>query len=203
MMRSRAGFTLVELLVSLAMLGVIMAAVTGLVVRTQREFTRQRELIHAQDNLRVADMFVRTVLRSALADPTNSSAIRTGLVLYPDPFTTGNWRSSIRVTSNFNKPDGVLTGDLEDVSIRVIGDTMKVRLRVGDPELPFLHPMRALHFTYYNENGDSITTQAGVVTNATGQTPVRRIRYVLTAPVRGAAVDSIRRESWVYLRNMR
>jgi prepilin-type N-terminal cleavage/methylation domain-containing protein len=201
--RSRAGFSLVELLVSLALLGVIMAAVTGLVVRTQRDFTRQRDVINAQENLRVADMFIRTVLRSGLADPTNSSTVRAGLVLNPDPFTTGDWRRSIRVTSNFNNPDGVLTGDLEDVSIRLNGDTLKVRLRAGGPELPFVHPVRSLHFTYYNENGDSITTQAGVVTNAAGQTPVRRIRYVLTAPARGAAGDSIRRETWVYLRNMR
>jgi prepilin-type N-terminal cleavage/methylation domain-containing protein len=201
--RSRAGFSLVELLVSLALLGVIMAAVTGMVVRTQRDFTRQRELINAQENLRVADMFIRTVLRSALADATNSSTVRSGLVLNPDPFSSGNWRSSIRVTSNFNKPDGVLTGDLEDVSIRVRSDTLMVRLRTGGPELPFLYPVRSLHFTYFNENGDSIATQAGVVTDVAGQTSVRRIRYALTAPVRGVAGDSIRRETWVYLRNMR
>jgi prepilin-type N-terminal cleavage/methylation domain-containing protein len=202
-MKPRQGFSLVELLIYMTLLSIILGAVMGVVVRTQRDYTRQREVVNAQENLRVADMFIRTVLRSALADPTNSSTVRASLVLHPDPFNTGSWRSSIRVTSDFNRPDGVLTGDLEDVSIRVHSDTLKVRLRAGGDELPFLHPMRSIHLTYFNQNGDSITTQAGVLTDASGQTPVRRIRYVLTAPVRGVAGDSIRRESWVYLRNMR
>jgi prepilin-type N-terminal cleavage/methylation domain-containing protein len=202
-MRPRSGFSLVELIVSLTLLSVVLSAVTAVTVRTQRDFTRQRDLIHAQENLRTADMLIRTVLRSALADPTNSSTVRAGLLLHPDPFNTGGWRSSIRVTSDFNKPDGVLTGELEDVSIRVLSDTLLVRLRSSGPELAYLHPVRSLHFTYFDQNGDSITTQAGVVTNATGQTAVRRVRYVVTAPARGAAGDSIRRETWVYLRNMR
>jgi prepilin-type N-terminal cleavage/methylation domain-containing protein len=203
MMRSRSGVSLVELLVSLALLGVILTAVTGVVVHTQRNFTWQRDMIAAQENLRVADTFMRTVLRSALANPTNSSTVRAALVLNPNPFATTSWRNSIRVTSDFNRPDGVLSGDLEDVSIRLQGDTLKVRLRAGGAELPFLHPVRSLHFTYYNENGDSITNVSGAVTNGSGQTPVRRIRYVITASAPGAAGDSIRRETWVYLRNMR
>jgi prepilin-type N-terminal cleavage/methylation domain-containing protein len=202
-MKPRHGFSLIEMLIYMTLLSIILSAVVGVIIRTQRDYTRQREVVNAQENLRIADMFIRTVLRSALADPTNSGTVRASLVLHPDPFGTGNWRSSIRVTSDFNRPDGVLTGDLEDVSIRVHSDTLKVRLRAGGDELPFLHPMRSMHLTYFNQNGDSITTQAGVLTNATGQTPVRRIRYVLTAPVRGAGGDSIRRESWVYLRNMR
>jgi prepilin-type N-terminal cleavage/methylation domain-containing protein len=194
-MKPPPGFSLLELIVSLSLLSIVMAAVMGLTVRTQRGYTQQREIVRAQDNVRVADVFIRTVLRSALANPT-SADIATSLVINPDPFGTGDWRSSIRVRGDFNPPDGLLTGDLEDVTLRIRGDTLMVRLRAGGAELPFLHPVRSLRFTYFGPNGDSITTSAGVA-NA------HRVRYVLTAPASGFPGDSVRRETWVYLRNRR
>ena len=61
-MRSRAGFSLVEVLLSLTVLGVVLTSVFSVMLQTQRDYTRQREGIRSQDNLRMADVLIRTVL---------------------------------------------------------------------------------------------------------------------------------------------
>jgi len=60
--RSRAGFSLVEVLLSLTVLGVVLTSVFSVMLQTQRDYTRQREGIRSQDNLRMADVLIRTVL---------------------------------------------------------------------------------------------------------------------------------------------
>jgi len=60
--RSRAGFSLVEVLLSLTVLGVVLTSVFSVMLQTQRDYTRQREGIRSQDNLRMADVLSRTVL---------------------------------------------------------------------------------------------------------------------------------------------
>lgn len=52
--RDQRGFTLIELLIVAALLGVVMAAVLGLVQTTQRHVHTAEEVVEVQQNLRVA-----------------------------------------------------------------------------------------------------------------------------------------------------
>ncbi len=59
------GFTLVELLIVSGLVGIVMAAVLGLVVTTQRHTRTSEEVVDVQQNLRVALDFMSRDLRHA------------------------------------------------------------------------------------------------------------------------------------------
>ncbi len=65
MLRARCGFTLVELLIVVALLGVVMTAVLSLVRTTQRHVYTSDEVVEVQQNLRVALDFMSRDLRLA------------------------------------------------------------------------------------------------------------------------------------------
>ena len=189
-MKARSGFSLIEAITSLTVLGVILSAVFAVMIQTQKDYTRQREDIRRQDNLRAADVFIRTVLRSALADPRGTRLT----LLDPDPRTTDRW-DNLRVKSDFNPPDGDFLDPLEDVQMHVVADSLMVRLQAGAAFAVYAHPVHSLNFEYYAMNGTQITTESDV-------TRARRIKYTLASP-NPAARDTVRRTTWVYLRNRR
>jgi prepilin-type N-terminal cleavage/methylation domain-containing protein len=186
----RRGFSLVEMLLSLAVLGVILTAVFSVLAQTQQDYTHQREHIRSQDNLRMADAIIRTVLRSALADPRPTKQT----LLDPDPGNTNRW-DNIRVKADFNPADGDFLDPLEDVQMRVVADSLMVRLQQGGAFTVYAYPVSALNFEYYRSNGTQITTETDVAY-------ARRIKYTVTSP-NPAARDTVRRTTWVYLRNRR
>jgi prepilin-type N-terminal cleavage/methylation domain-containing protein len=189
--RSRRGFSLVEAIISLTLLGVILTSVFGVIVQTQKDYTRQRENLRSQDNLRVADVFIRTVMRSALADPRGTGQT----LLDADPRNTNGW-DNIRVKSDFNPADGDFSDPLEDVQMYVQSDSLLVRLQAGAAFEVYAYPVRSLKFEYYRWNGAAITNEADI-----GY--ARRIRYKLVAPPNPVARDTMQRSTWVYLRNRR
>jgi prepilin-type N-terminal cleavage/methylation domain-containing protein len=188
---SRRGFSLVETLISITLLGVVLTSVFGVVVQSQKDYTRQRENLRGQDNLRVADVFIRTVLRSALADPRGTGQT----VLDSDPRNTNAW-DNIRVKSDFNPADGDFDDQLEDLQMHVSGDSLLVRLQAGTEFEVYAYPVRSLKFEYYHGNGTQITTEANV-------SLARRIKYTLVALPNPVSRDTLKRATWVYLRNRR
>ena len=189
-MRSRGGFSLVEVLLSLTVFGVVATSVFGLMVQTQKDYTRQRQNIRSQDNLRLADVLIRTVLRSALADPRATKQT----LLDSDPRNTNQW-DNIRVKADFNPADGDFLDPLEDVQLHVVADSLMVRLQAGGAFAVYAYPIGTLRFEYYRSNNTLITTEADVAY-------ARRIKYTVTAP-NLAAADTMQRTTWVYLRNRR
>jgi type II secretory pathway pseudopilin PulG len=181
---------MVEMLVSLTVLGVILTSVFSVMVQTQQDYTRQREHIRGQDNLRMADSFIRTVLRSALADPRATKQT----LLDPDPGNTNRW-DNIRVKADFNPADGDFLDPLEDVQMQVVADSLMVRVQAGGPFAVYAYPVKTLNFEYYRSNGTQITTETDVAY-------ARRIKYTVSSP-NPAARDTVRRTTWVYLRNRR
>jgi prepilin-type N-terminal cleavage/methylation domain-containing protein len=189
--KSRTGFSLVETLISLALLGVVVTSVFGLVVQSQQDYTRQRENMRGQDNLRVADVFIRTVLRSALADPRGTGET----LLDPDPRNTNAW-NNIRVKSDFNPADGDFDDQLEDLQLHVSGDSLLVRLQAGTAFEVYAYPVRSLKFQYYRANGTEITAEADA-------SLARLVKYTLLALPNPVSMDTLKRTTWVYLRNRR
>ena len=189
-MRSRCGFSLVEVLLSLAVLGVILTSVFSVTVQTQKDYTRQREDIRSQDNLRMTDAFIRTVLRSALADPH----LTRQTLLDPDPRNTNRW-DNVRVKADFNPADGDFLDPLEDVQLHVVADSLMVRLQAGGAFTVYTYPVRTLNFEYYRSNNSRITTEPDVAY-------ARRIKYTVSSP-NPATRNLVQRTTWVYLRNRR
>lgn len=187
--RGRGGFSLIELMISLTILSLVMGALMTAVVRVQRGYVDQRERVRAQESLRVAQMTLITILRSAGADPRNLGSAQ----LDPDPNANGIF-DDLRVVSNLNM-DADYLDPLEDVRVWVGNDTLWVRWQNGGTPQALAEPIRSLRFQYYGNDGYEFTDKTQVV----GAT---RAKFVLEAP-RDPRTGTLERiESWwVQLRN--
>jgi prepilin-type N-terminal cleavage/methylation domain-containing protein len=187
--QSRAGFTLIELMISLTMLAIVIGALTTSMVTMQRGYTRQRETARSEDALRNAELVLSSVLRYAGANPLNMTGGGAPRIdpLAP-PFDT------LRVVADFNPPDGFVTGLLEDVLLYAVNDTLYVRWQAGAAIAPAAWPVRSLSFQY-----DSSGTVWA--TNVDVQRAAKRVRVTLQAPKHSRTAQLATRTSWIYLRN--
>ena len=188
---SEQGFTIVELIVSMALLWVVLAGVVNSVLTTQRMYTVQSAIARGQESLRSAEFTVSTLLRSAGADPNGTGTT----LIDPDPLARGSF-DNLRVVSDFNPADGDTDDPLEDVAVWVdSADTLRIRWSAGGEGEAMAYPVTSLEFRYFANDGTELATAADVATGAT------QVLFTMVAPrdPRSQAVE--RRESWVYLRN--
>ena len=187
--RPRSGVTLIEMLVAMTLLTLVMATVTSLITRTQRDYTRQREAIRLQENVRTAELVVTRLFRTATVDPLN---LNLGSVVI-NPLAHGAL-DNVRVRSDFNPVDGDVNDPLEDALVYTAQDTLYVRWQAGAVPQPVAFPVRSIVFEYFTANDTPVTTQAQFVNAA-------KVRYTVTAPVKPGAATVKRRQSWVFFRN--
>jgi type IV pilus assembly protein PilW len=151
-----AGFTVVELLVAMALSGVVMASVYSSFSVQHKAYVAQEQIAAMQQNLRAALYLMEREVRMAGHDPAGASG--TGIV-------TAN-ASSIRVRSDITDnagtgaPDGD-TGDVgEDITYALFdadgdGDMDLGRTdAAGGGMQPFAENIDALNFVYLDENGN-------------------------------------------------
>jgi prepilin-type N-terminal cleavage/methylation domain-containing protein len=186
--QARAGFTLIELAISLTMLSIVLTAMIGTMLSMQRGYVRQREVARTEDALRHAELTITSILRSGAANPRNIAGPRIDPLALIPPFT------SLRVVSDYNPVDADVDDPLEDVQVWAATDTLFVRWQVGQPAAPVAFPVRSLLFAY-DSNGVALITSANVARAAT------RVRVTLTAPRHSKTNVLARRDTWVYLRN--
>ncbi len=183
------GFSLLELVVSVLLLGLILGSLFSAVISVQQSFTRQQATLRSQEALRAGEMIIANILRTARADPND-----TGLgLLDPDPLTVGDYRY-LRTRADFNPPDRDFNDPLEDVTVGVSNDTLYVRWQSGGGIQPLAYPVDSLLFEYFNDAGTALTTNAQV----SGATKVRLTLVAAEDPLSGSVE---RRVSWIYLRN--
>jgi prepilin-type N-terminal cleavage/methylation domain-containing protein len=188
--QGRAGFTLIELMISLTMLGIVLGALTTVMVSMQRGYTRQREIARSEDALRNAELIISSILRSARANPRNlGGAGRPRL----DPGAAPPF-NALRVVADFNPIDNLVTGLLEDVAVRTLNDTLYVRWQFGGADVAVAFPVRSLLFVY-DSSGTALTTNADVARAA------NRVRLTIQAPRHSQTAVLARRDTWIYLRN--
>jgi prepilin-type N-terminal cleavage/methylation domain-containing protein len=192
--QARAGFTLVEMMISLTLLAIVMGGLTTVMVSMQRGYTRQRETARSEDALRNAELTISSILRYAGANPLNmTGAAAPRIDPYAPPFDT------LRIVADFNPVDGAVTGLLEDVLVYAVNDTLYVRWQgpaAGVPAAPVAWPVRSLAFQF-DSSGTILATNVAVARAAT------RARVTLEAPKHSRTAQLARRISWVYLRNRR
>ena len=117
--RSRAGFTLTELLVSMTLLSVVMGSVVSVITTVQRDYARQRTRDGSMTAVRSAELLIGRVFRTAGADPNKVGVV--GISAQP------NGTGSVRVRADFNPADGDTNDDLEDVTIDLSGQDLRVK----------------------------------------------------------------------------
>lgn len=187
--RPTRGFTLVEMMISIALLSIIVGSLVSVVISGQRDYDRQRNVNRSQENLRAAESSIVTILRSAKADPYETGSA----LLDPDPLNHGTF-DNVRIVSDFNPADGDFADPMEDVLFYLKGDTLKVRWQVGAEALSLARPITHLEFDYYDTAGNAITDPANV-----GDATRAKVTVVADKGPRTDALDRL--ESWVYMRN--
>lgn len=185
----RAGFTLIELMISLTMLGIVLGGLTTVMVGMQRGYTRQRETARSEDALRNAELTISSILRYAGANPRNMSG---GGAPRINPFDPPF--DSLQVVADFNPADASVAGLLEDVLVFARNDTLYVRWQAGAAVAPVAWPVRTLLFQF-DSSGTILATTIDAVRAA------KRVRVTLEAPKHSRTTELARRESWIYLRN--
>ena len=190
-LEARRGSTMVEMIVSLSLGSVVLAVVFGSVIIMQRQHRTLRERQTGEDAMRVAELVLRMVVQGAGADPMASG--QAGL----DPVAlTGGKGSEIRVKSDFNPADADVGDLLEDVSIKVLADSLMVRWNATGSWQTLVYPVRSITFEYFDETLAPVTAAAAVATAIA-------VRFTIAAPEHPKSQVVRSRQTWVYLQNRR
>src|SRR5207245_8369757 len=159
----RDGFTLSELLVAMACLGLVLAGLTGLFASGHQSFLIGLNQVEAQENVRIALQRMADEIRGAGNGPSGAAftAIAVGqtatsLILQTD----WNGRGIIEpgVTTNVN---GALRG--EQVTYSFIGtQLMRQESGVAAAAVPLIGGGQGLSFTYLAADGASTAVRANI-----------------------------------------
>jgi prepilin-type N-terminal cleavage/methylation domain-containing protein len=184
----RAGFTLTELLVSMTLLSVVMGSVVSVITQVQRDYARQRTRDGSMTAVRSAELLIGRVFRTAGADPNKVGVV--GITAQP------NGTGSVRIRADFNPADGDTNDDLEDVTIDLYGQDLRVKWRGTGAAAALVSPVSGLTFEYYRRDGTQLT-------NIAFADSAKRVRVVITSPMvdRNGNTTLLRSESWAFVRN--
>lgn len=206
-MRCHKGFTLIELMISMAIAGVVMAGVYSVHRSQQKSYIVQEQVVGIQQRLRAAMDFMEREIRAAGFDPYRNSGA--GII------TAGNSMVSFCFVADDDAYDNDSDGDVDEP-----GELKSIRYALydsggdGDNDLgrkvgagtnkPVAENIEALDFIYLREDG-SPTINASEVRSIQITLVARSdrvdTRYVDTAvyknqqgaPVLGPKNDNFRR----------
>jgi prepilin-type N-terminal cleavage/methylation domain-containing protein len=161
------GFSLVELVVAMAISLVVMAGVYKVYVTQQDTYLLQEQVAEMQQNARTAKYVLTKDIRMVGYNPTrkvNSPTFQTSFVSKlpdddladSDPNRTSTGPQSIAFTLDYNG-DGVLEANFdEQVAFRVTGGNLERFDVVNDTWLTVVENIEALGFAYAFEDGGNI-----------------------------------------------
>lgn len=172
----REGMTLVELMVSLTIFGIIIAVIFGFLTESRASYAATRQKAQYQQGLRAVMSIVTRDVRSAGCDPRNVGFER---------FTLADQRA-FRCRMDLNADMDVTdTGPDEDVTYSFDTDTGDLtRTVAGGAAVVVLRDLQDVTFNYYDEEGDLL---ANVPLNATDRAEVSAVDLVMS----GEAEDHV------------
>jgi type IV pilus assembly protein PilW len=131
------GYTLVELLISMTIAGIVMAAVYTTYYSQQKSYVAQEQVTAMQQNLRSAMFFLEREIRMSGYDPTGNAGAG---------IATANV-GTINFTTDLDG-DGSTTGANENITFSMSGDDL---LRNGNI---IAENIDVLDFVYLNDEGE-------------------------------------------------
>jgi type IV pilus assembly protein PilW len=163
-MKSNQGFTLVELLVTLVVSGVVMAGIFSTFYSQHTSYLNQEQMVSMQQNLRAAMYMMEREIRMAGHDPNGDSGA--GIVTA----NAGSIRIAQDLTNNAGTeiPDGDVGEPGEDITYSLAdadsdGDMDLVRTDHNAAVTQMIaEDIDALNFVYLNQNGLVTTLPADV-----------------------------------------
>jgi prepilin-type N-terminal cleavage/methylation domain-containing protein len=187
--RSEGGFTLLELLVSLALLSMVLGGVAGLLIQNSKINRAEQMSAEIQSNARSCLSMIVQTLRTAGWDPRNAGFA--AVVLDPSPSNTNNY---LEVLADLNE-DGDTTDAGEDVTIRWTSNRIEWR-QSSDTTQPFVILADSISNDSDGDGtaetmfvADSMSNPARITVRITAQSPVpdprsgQYLRYTVSSEV--------------------
>jgi prepilin-type N-terminal cleavage/methylation domain-containing protein len=117
-MRNHEGFTLVEILIVMAMLGLVVTAMLSLYQNTQRQAYTQEEVVEVQQNLRIAlDQIVRDIRLAGFMIPTDQPPISDASSDTLTFNTASTFGRVARIAQNYTLPGSISASTTADIVI--------------------------------------------------------------------------------------
>lgn len=145
----RAGMTLVEMMVALAIFAVVTTVVIGFLTNSRRTYDSTSDRAHYQQSLRAVFSLITRELRSAGCDPAEVGIL--GLATADD--TTLRCRMDL-------DGDGSTLGTSPDEDITYSYDAALAELSrtVAGNTIVILRDVQGVQFTYFDEEGNSLAS---------------------------------------------
>lgn len=140
---AEGGFTLIELMVAMAVVSILLVGIYATYVTQLRSHITQQLTLEMQQNLRVAMQVMARDIRMAGYDPTKLA----------DAGVTTMLANSLRFTADLDE-DGTVTGTDEDVSYAINVNGALGR-DVGSGLQPLAENIDALNFVFLDEDRNS------------------------------------------------
>ena len=146
---SERGMTMVELLVSSAVMLLVLGVSTTVMTKSSTMFSQQRAALDGRNSAAASvDLLTRLLRQSSCISATAVYCQS----IFPDPDNNGVF-DSVRVRGDWNPRDGDLNDPYEDV-LFVVANGMLWKREPADPQLvSFGDQVQSLNFVYTNQNG--------------------------------------------------
>lgn len=175
---NRQGMTLVEMMISLAIFGVIMGVVFGFLTGTRDTYDETRAKVHYQQSVRAVVSLMTREIRSTGCDPSSAGF---------DPFFSAD-DNNFRCRADLNG-DGDVTdvNPDEDVVYTFNNGTGELTRNNGVDNYVILRGLTNLQFTYLDEDGAVL---GGTPLNAVDRDLIRFVQITIVGETEdGQPVD--------------
>ena len=164
--KAEQGFSLIELMVAMAISSVIIAGIYNMFYTQQRSYMTQDLVAEMQQNIRAGMQLMARELRSAGYDPrrTGSFGLVTGFPSPRDTFAIDYTvkRDIIAFTMDDDDQGDVDANDNEMIAYRLNNRTLERYSATGSAWRPVADNIDALNFVYLNEAGNPTTVLANI-----------------------------------------
>jgi len=170
-MTNKGGYTIVELLVAIAISGIFMGAIYSAYTSQQRATLGQEQVSAMQRNLRSAMYFMEKEIRMAGCDPTGKAGARI------ETAQNNGIRFTLDITDDLETgdPDGDLGDANEDITYSLSGaDLLRNGQRIAEN-------IDAINFVYLDGVGTRLDDGGGNVTDPENRDRIRSVQVTVVA----------------------
>ncbi|MEW5948773.1 MAG: prepilin-type N-terminal cleavage/methylation domain-containing protein [Thermodesulfobacteriota bacterium] len=154
------GFSLVELLIAIAISGIVLSAVSSLFIMQNKSYSVQEQVAEMQQNARAAMDIMTREIRTAGCDPTGSA--NAGIVSAASDSI--NFTQDITDDAGTGNPDGDTADANENItySLYTSSGIQKIGRDTGGGNQPVAENIQALTFAYYDSAGNTTAVPADI-----------------------------------------